>query len=89
MKAAPQKKNHIYLWDAVVVGVLLAFIFTSFYLFIRDNRARILAQNDSFIQAATRQKADRLDDLADEALLDAQAMAHLYGQALPAPLVPS
>ena len=87
MKAEPQKKNHIYLWDAAVVGVLLAFIFTSFYLFIRDNRARILAQNDNFIQAATRQKADRLDDLADEAMLDAQAMAHLYGQTLTEPKV--
>ena len=87
MKAEPQKKNHIYLWDAIVVGVLLAFVLTSFVLFVRDNRARILVQNDNFIQAATRQKADRLDDLADEALLDAQAMAHLYGQTLAEPKV--
>ena len=87
MKAKPQKKNHISLWDAIVIGVLLVFVFVSFYLFVRDNRARILAQNDNFIQAATRQKADRLDDLVDTAMMDAQAMAHLYGQTLTEPKV--
>ncbi len=85
----PQKKSRSIVWDIVVVGALLAFILLSFFQFTRDNRARILRQNDSFIQAATEQKADQLDSLLDSSLQNVQAMAYLYGQVLDGPVVDS
>ncbi len=81
------KKKRAVVWELVFVGVLLAFIGYSFFVFTRDNRRRILQQNDSFIEAATSQMAAQVNDLVGTSLSNAELLASLYGTIITEPEV--
>ncbi len=73
--------------DVVVIGALLIFILLSFFTFTRANDRRVMEQNESFIKAATEQKAERLDELIDMSLSSVNQMAYLYGELMTSPTV--
>ncbi len=83
--AKVENKNII--WDLLFLGVLLAFIIFSFYTFAKENRQRITEQNDSFIEAATRQTAERVNDLIHSSQQNVQMMARLYSATIPQPKI--
>ncbi len=87
MKTLKRTENKALVWDIVFIGALAAFIVLSFFLFMRDNTRRILEQNDSFIQAATEQKAERLSELLSASQSSAEMMAQLYGYSMTKPAV--
>ncbi len=84
----PRKENNRHIVsDIVFVCVLLAFIAYSFFVFVRDNNDRIIEQNNSFIETATRQTAERVSDLIDSSQSSVALMAHLYGSVMTQPVV--
>ena len=87
MNVSAKKDRRTLLLDALFIGALLLFILLSFFQFVRDNDRRILEQNDSFIRAATEQKAERVNELMNVSLRSVEQMAHLYGSLLGEPKV--
>ncbi len=82
-----EKEKRSRLFEAVFIAALLAFVVVSFVSFLRDNRQRIVQRNDSFIEAATTQTADRINDLLDSSRRSTEIMAQLYGALLTEPRV--
>ena len=82
-----KQKNKAVLWEVLFIGALILFIAYSFYAFARDNNNRILEQNNSFIETATRQTADRVDDLINDSIHNVELLAHLYGSVMTEPVV--
>ncbi len=82
-----KKENRRLILKIIFFGALLAFVLFSFYDFIRDNRQRILEQNDNFIEAATEQSAARLNDLINLSSKDVEMMAYFYGSVMTKPVV--
>lgn len=72
-------KKFIQILTVSVVGISCLIFFL---LFSRNNEQRVISQNDSYIQDAAQQKADRLDDIFTDKLSSIQEMAYLYGTAL-------
>ena len=87
MKSSAKKENKAILWEIVFICALLAFISFSFYVFARDNSRRVLEQNDSYIESATRQSAARMNDLLALAGNNVEILAHLYGSLMTDPEV--
>ena len=87
MKNTEKQKNSAILIDVIFIGALLAFILLSFFVFMRDNNHRIMEQNESFIQAATEQKVERLDDLVSMSMSSVKQLAYLYGELMTEPKV--
>ena len=89
MKTAWKNKNIPVFLEIIYIGALLAFVVFSFYTFTKDNRQRILMQNDGFIEAATEQTAARVNELIRNAERDVDMIAHLYGSLMTEPEVDS
>ncbi len=89
MKKALKKENRAFILEIIFIGALLLFTILSFFLFIRNNSRRILAQNDSFIEAVTQQTGARINDLVDMAQSNVEIMAHLYSSVMPEPKMTS
>ncbi len=89
MKIQTKKgKKYVFL-EAAFISVLIIFIALAFITFIRDNRSRVLEQNGSFIEAATRQTAARMDDIINTYQKNVEMMAHLYSSVMEEPVVDS
>ena len=89
MKTVWKNKNIPVVLEIIYIGALLAFVVFSFYTFTRDNRQRILMQNDGFIEAATEQTAARVNELIRNAERDVDMIAYLYGSLMTEPEVDS
>ena len=91
MKTAAQKEirqaNRNVITEIAVIGILLVFIAFSFFTFVRDTNMRVLEQNDSIIEAATEQTADRVNDLLSTSQRNVELMAHLYSSNMTEPVV--
>ena len=85
MKTSEKKKNWGMPGEIIFICVLLIFIIFSFVTFTRDNRQRILEQNDNFIEAATVQAADRISELISMSQNSIEIMAHLYSSTITRP----
>ncbi len=81
------KEKRSRLIEAAFVAALLVFVAVSFVNFLRDNRRLVQQQNDSFIEVATTQTAERINDLLDNSRLATEIMAQLYGAILTEPKV--
>ena len=84
-----KKDNKRIVFNIIFICAVIAFIICSFYTFMQENRQRILVQNDSFIEAATKQSAARIDDLIATSQSNIEMMAHLYGTMMTKPVVDS
>ena len=89
MKTVWKNKNIPVVLEIIYIGALLAFVVFSFYTFTKDNRQRILMQNDGFIEAATEQTAARVNELIRNAERDVDMIAYLYGSLMTEPEVDS
>ncbi len=89
MAETGKKNNKSIIIKIAAVVVLLGFIGFSFLSFIGENHNRILDQNDRFIETATRQTADRLNEMFDSSMQSAQLLAHLYESVMDKPEVDS
>ncbi len=87
MRIKARKENKSFFTEILFIGALVIFIVTAFITFIRENRSRILEQNDSFIEAATKQTASRMDDIISMYQNTVEMMAHLYSSVLEGPTV--
>ena len=87
MSRLVKRENKTLVWDVVIVGTIMVFIVLSFFIFARNSNRRIVEQNNSFIQAATEQKAERLNELLEDSQRSVEMMAHLYGQLMTSPTV--
>ena len=87
MKTITEQKSRSVVWEIVFILALMAFISISFLIFLRDNNRRIVEQNNSFVQAAAEQTADRINDLVDMSRHNVALMAHLYGSTMTEPVV--
>ncbi len=87
MQTDAKREKLFLIFRIAFIGALLAIIVFSFLSFIKDNRRRILEQNDSFIEAATIQTADRVNDLLDISRSNVEMMAHLYSSVMTRPSV--
>ena len=67
--------------------LLLAFLAYSFFSFMMDNSRRIVGQNDSFVEAAARETADRIDTIIQSSERNAELIARLYEQTMTTPVV--
>lgn len=72
---------------AVTLAVL--FIVFAFLSFMKDSRERVIEQNNSFIQAAAENTADRLNYLIDSSQRTATLMAQLCEQVVDTPRITS
>ncbi len=87
MNATEKKERKVIFLEIAFVGALLFFIALSFFTFIRDNRQRVLEQNNSFIEDSARQTCSRINDRITTALSNIEMMAHLYGSLLIEPKI--
>lgn len=84
-----KKKNKIIVFEFLFIMALLSFVIYSFAIFFRDNKKRILEQNNSFIESVTEENAERINDLVIMSQNSVNMMAYLYGSLLPEPKVDS
>ncbi len=85
MNTSGKKKNWGIPGEIIFISALLVFIIFSFVTFIKGNRQRILEQNDSFIEAAAVQTADRISELVRMSQNTVGMLAHLYGSTITKP----
>lgn len=71
--------------EIIFIGILILFIITVFVFFTRKNNERIVQQNESYVQDATVQVAERIDDILTGAQNSIRSMAYFYGESLEAP----
>lgn len=71
--------------EIIFIGLLILFIVTVFILFTQKNNERIVQQNESYVQDATVQVAERIDDILTGAQNSIRSMAYLYGESLASP----
>lgn len=67
--------------------VLILFIVIVFIIFTKENNQRIVRQNASYVQDATVQVAERIDEVLFGAQNSINTMAYLYGESLESPEV--
>ncbi len=79
-----EKRNIIILETAFIIA-LLVFVISSFFSFARDNKRRIVEQNNNFIRAATEQKVQRIEELFSMAQGNLETMARLYATLMTEP----
>ncbi len=84
-----KKGDRLFAFEIVFTTALLIFVAFSFYMFLQDNRERILEQNNQFIEAATQSTAARIDDILVSSQQNIETMARLYSQAMSEPEVDS
>lgn len=68
--------------EIIFAGILCLFIIMAFFIFINKNHERIVRQNAVYIQDATLQVAERIDEALTGAKDSIEIMAHLYGDSL-------
>lgn len=62
--------------------ILIIFIIAVFVIFTKENNERIVRQNGSYVQDATIQVAERIDDVLSSAQNSIESGAYLYGEQL-------
>lgn len=82
-----KNNNQKIMIQILFAGILLAFIVTGFIVFTKENNERIIQQNESYVEDATVQVAERIDDVLTSAQNNINTMAYLYGQSLKSPEV--
>lgn len=83
-----QSDNNRKIWMRILFAcVLLAFIVIIFIIFTKENNERIIRQNESYVEDATVQVAERIDDILTSAQNSIHTMAYLYGKSLKSPVV--
>lgn len=82
-----KNQNKIFILKIIFTCVLLSCFIFSFYAFTRDNSRRIIEQNNSFIEAATKHTAERINDMLETSQHNIEMMAHLYGSIMTEPVV--
>lgn len=73
--------------DLVLCAAIVALVIALFFAFSKQNHARILRQNQSYVEDNAKQTADRLDEMLQSALMSVQQMAYWYAQTLDAPQI--
>ena len=73
--------------EIILAGILCLFIVIVFLNFTRKNDERIIQQNANYVQDATLQVAERIDDMLTAAQNSIVTMAYLYGDSLYSPKV--
>lgn len=71
--------------ETIFAIILVLFIITVFIVFTKENNERIVKQNESYVQDATVQVAERIDEVLTRAQDSIQSMAYLYGELLESP----
>lgn len=66
----------------VPVSILLIIIFIVFGIFVNTNKQRIVAQNTDYMEEATLQTAQRIDDVLLSAQNSLELIASLYGDVM-------
>lgn len=74
--------NKSLLINFVPVSILLIIIFIVFGIFVNTNKQRIVAQNTDYMQEATLQTAQRIDDVLLSAQNSLELIASLYGDVM-------
>lgn len=69
----------------MVACILILFIIVIFVIFTKTNNKRIIQQNTSYVQDATIQVAERIDDVLSGAQNNINTMAYLCGESLDSP----
>ena len=87
MKHQTKKFRPEVLLQITAVTVLLAFIIFSFVLFVRENRRRIIEQNNDFIAEVTQLTARRMDDILDMSQRSTELIARLYSEVMDTPSI--
>lgn len=83
-----QSANNRKVWIQILLAcILLAFIVVVFVIFTKENNERIIRQNESYVEDATVQVAERIDDTLTGAQNSINTMAYLYGKSLTSPEV--
>lgn len=73
--------------EIILAGILCLFIVMAFLIFTKKNHERIVSQNAVYIQDATLQVAERIDEAFTGARDSIEIMANLYGDSLESPEV--
>lgn len=73
--------------EIILAGILMLFIIMVFVIFTKKNNERIIRQNANYVQDATLQVAERIDDVFTTAKNSVEIMAYLYGDSLKTPEV--
>lgn len=83
-----QSDSNRKIWMQILLAcILLAFIVIIFIIFTKENNERIIRQNESYVEDATVQVAERIDDVLINAQNSINTMAYLYGKSLESPEV--
>lgn len=83
-----QSDNNRKIWMQILFAcILLAFIVVIFFIFTKENNERIIRQNESYVEDATVQVAEWIDDTLASAQSSINTMAYLYGNSLETPEV--
>ena len=69
--------------------IIICLVVGMFFVFTRQNRSRILRQNENYVQDNARQTAQQIDDILYRSLKDMEMMAYLFGETLETPQVTS
>ena len=85
MKTKGTKQGGGLALQAVGLAILAALIVLAFYIFARSNDQRIIEQNNSFIEAAAEQTADRLGDMISDCEKNSGILARMYGAVMDGP----
>lgn len=81
-------KNNEKVWKRFALGcILLLFIIIIFIGFSKENNERIIQQNQSYVEDAAVQVADRVDDILVAAQNTISVMAHMCEQIMTSPTV--
>ena len=82
-----KKEKRTIIFEIVFIFMLLAFTVVSFNAFIRDNRKRVMDQNNDFIKATTVQNVERINELIEMSRRNLDMMAHFYPSLMVSPNV--
>lgn len=80
-----QHKNKTISIQVILAAVLLVFVIISLFFFLRENNARIVNQNENYVEAVAVQKAESVDIMLRGDLETIVAMSRLYGRQLSSP----
>ncbi|MBO5055689.1 MAG: response regulator [Lachnospiraceae bacterium] len=80
--------NNRKIWMQILFAcILLVFIVIIFVIFTKENNERIIRQNESYVEDATIQVAERIEDTLTGAQNSINTMAYMYGNSLESPEV--
>lgn len=71
--------------ELIFASILVLFIVIVFIIFTKKNKERIVQQNESYVQDATVQVAERIDEFLTGAQDSIRSIAYLYGELLESP----